>query len=238
MILFQGVRKLYDGTSAGPESVHEDVDLLLDGGRIREVRPHDDAFAAGEEVEVVDARAWTVTPGIIDCHGHVTVLGVGPEDLDRMNGAEGLLWVERILHTTLVDGGVTTMRDIAGATDRVKRLVDDGILIGPRLKIAICMLSTTGGHADFRGPDRCHAELSRLWPEAEGRPSSLVDGPWACRQRVREIAACGADLIKICTSPGVTSPRDRLEHQDFAPEEVTGRLNRHRPGQDRPHAAE
>jgi len=48
----------------------------------------------------------------------------------------------------------------------------------------------------------------------------MVDGPWACRKRVREIAACGADLIKICSSPGVASPSDKLEHQDFAPEEV------------------
>jgi imidazolonepropionase-like amidohydrolase len=37
---------------------------------------------------------------------------------------------------------------------------------------------------------------------------------------VREIAACGADLIKICTSPGVASPSDHLEHQDFTPEEI------------------
>jgi imidazolonepropionase-like amidohydrolase len=82
------------------------------------------------------------------------------------------------------------------------------------------MLSTTGGHADFRGPDRCHAELSRLWPAAPGRPSSIVDGPWEARKRVREIAACGADLIKICSSPGVASPSDSLEHRDFTGEEV------------------
>ncbi len=112
------------------------------------------------------------------------------------------------------------MRDIGGATHFMKRMVDEGVMIGPRLKVAICMLSTTGGHADFRGPDRCHAEISRLWPEAPGRPSSIVDGPWECRKRVREIAACGADLIKLCTSPGVASPSDKLENRDFTPEEI------------------
>ena len=50
-------------------------------------------------------------------------------------------------------------------------------------------------------------ELSRLWPPGPGRPSSIVDGPWACRKRVREIAACGGDLVKICASPGVVSPK-------------------------------
>jgi imidazolonepropionase-like amidohydrolase len=47
-----------------------------------------------------------------------------------------------------------------------------------------------------------------------------VDGPWECRKRVRELAACGADLIKVCTSPGVASPGDKLEHREFAPEEL------------------
>jgi len=162
----------------------------------------------------------TITPGLIDCHGHVTALGLTDRDMDLMNGAASILYVEKILHTTLVDGGVTTMRDIGGATDWMKRLVTDGVILGPRLKIAITMLSTTGGHADFRGPDRCHGQLSRLWPSAPGRPSSIVDGPWECRKRVREVAACGADLIKICASPGVASPGDRLEHRDFCPEEV------------------
>jgi imidazolonepropionase-like amidohydrolase len=37
---------------------------------------------------------------------------------------------------------------------------------------------------------------------------------------VREIIACGADLIKLCTSAGVASPSDRLGNRDFTPEEV------------------
>jgi imidazolonepropionase-like amidohydrolase len=37
---------------------------------------------------------------------------------------------------------------------------------------------------------------------------------------VREIAASGADLIKICASPGVASPSDHMDHRDFSPEEV------------------
>lgn len=224
MLVLAKIEKLYDGTSATRSAVHARVDVAIEGGRIRSVRPHDPALLArgsGEQADVVDCSGLTATPGLVDCHGHVTILGLEPRQMDRMNGPEGLLLVERILYTTLVDGGVTTMRDVGGATHRIKALVDEGVLIGPRLKVAICMLSTTGGHADFRGPDRCHAELSRLWPPVEGRPSSIVDGPWECRKRVREIAACGADLIKICASPGIASPSDRLGHRDFSPEEVT-----------------
>lgn len=220
MLVLSNVATLYDGTSATKKAVHKGVDLWIDAGKVKAVRPHGKGEKIGPDHTRVDCAGLTVTPGLVDCHGHVTVLGLSSADMDRSNGPESLLWVERVLAVTLVDGGVTTMRDVGGATHRMKRLVDDGTWVGPRLKIAICMLSTTGGHADFRGPDRCHAEISRLWPEMGGRPSSIVDGPWECRKRVREIAACGADLIKLCTSPGVASPGDALEHRDFTAEEI------------------
>lgn len=220
MLFLSNVAKLYDGSAATDTAVRAGVDVLIDGARIHAIEPHRPDRTIGPDHAVVDCSRYTVTPGLIDCHGHVTVLGLDEPAMERMRAGAQLLWVERILHTTLVDGGVTTMRDVGGATHLVKRLVDDGTLLGPRLAISICMLSTTGGHADFRGPDRCHAEVSQLWEPGPGRPASIVDGPWECRKRVREIAACGADLVKLCTSPGVASPGDKLEHRDFTAEEI------------------
>jgi imidazolonepropionase-like amidohydrolase len=220
MIILSNIQKLYDGTSATSDAIHEQVDLWIDNGKIESLHPHAPKRPQGSSVHRIDCSSFTVTPGLIDCHGHVTLFGIGRDPLERMNSSEGLLYAERILYTTLVNGGVTTLRDVGGATHMLKRLVQEGFLIGPRLKIAICMLSTTGGHADFRGPDRCCGEISRLWPPGPGRPSSIVDGPWACRKRVREIAACGADLVKICASPGVVSPTDKLEHRDFTAQEI------------------
>ncbi len=220
MIILSNILKLYDGTSDTAEAIRERLDVWIDGGLIKAVQPHNPSNPQGSEVQRVDCSAYTVTPGLIDCHGHVTLWGVGNDNLDRMNSPEAPFWAERILYRTLVHGGVTTLRDVGGATQVLKRLVDQGVLLGPRLQLAICMLSTTGGHADFRGPDRCCGELSRLWPAGPGRPSSIVDGPWDCRKRVREIAACGGDLVKICASPGVVSPTDHLEHRDFTLEEM------------------
>lgn len=220
MIVLSNIHKLYDGTSATSESIHERVDVWIDDGTIKAVSPHNPARPQGSDVHRIDCATYTVTPGLIDCHGHVTLWGVGNVELERMNSPEAPFWAERILYRTLVQGGVTTLRDVGGATSVLKRLVDQGVVLGPRLKLAICMLSTTGGHADFRGPDRCCGALSRLWPAGPGRPSSIVDGPWECRKRVREIAACGGDLVKICASPGVVSPSDHLEHRDFTLEEM------------------
>ncbi len=220
MIILSNIQKLYDGTSATAEAILERMDVWVDGAMIKAVHPHNPTHPQGSEVQRVDCSAYIVTPGLIDCHGHVTLWGVGNENLDRMNSPEAPFWAERILYRTLVEGGVTTLRDVGGATQVLKRLVEQEVLLGPRLQLAICMLSTTGGHADFRGPDRCCGELSRLWPAGPGRPSSIVDGPWECRKRVREISACGGDLIKICASPGVISPTDHLEHRDFTLEEM------------------
>ncbi|MFT4541716.1 MAG: imidazolonepropionase-like amidohydrolase, partial [Planctomycetota bacterium] len=220
MIVLSNIARLYDGTSSTTKAVQTGVDMYIDGARIHSVEAHQAERPEGDQLEVIDASAWTVTPGLIDCHAHVTITGLESARLDATNSPAGLAHIEKVLYRTLVDGGVTTARDIGGATQLIQRLVGDGTFIGPRLKIAICMLSTTGGHADFRGPDRCHASISRLWPEGPGRPSSIVDGPWECRKRVREIAACGGDLIKLCTSPGVASPSDKLEHQDFSAEEI------------------
>lgn len=219
-LVLENVHKLYDGTDSGAPAVHRNVDLVLENGRVAALVPHRPGTPRDPAAHVVDCSRHTVTPGLIDCHGHVTILGLREGDIGRMNGPASALWVEKVLHTTLVDGGVTTLRDVGGATHWMKRAVAEGVMLGPRLKISVCMLSTTGGHADFRGPDRCHAELSQLWPPAPGRPSSLCDGPWECRKRVRELAACGADLIKVCASPGVASPGDKLEHREFAPEEL------------------
>jgi len=220
MIIFSNIRKLYNGTSASSAAIHQGVDLWVEGGMIQKVVPHNPKPLKGSDIRHIDCSTYTVTPGLIDCHGHVTLFGVSRAEMERMNSQEGLLYTEKILYSTLVNGGVTTLRDVGGATHFLKRMVDEGVMMGPRLKIAICMLSTTGGHADFRGPDRCCGAVSQLWPPGPGRPSSIVDGPWSCRKRIREIAACGADLIKICASPGVVSPTDKLEHQDFTAQEI------------------
>lgn len=219
-VILSNIRKLYDGSAKDESAVHTGCDLHLADGKIKELRPHDPEARTTEDVDVISAANWYVTPGLIDCHGHVTVFGLSKEDLETTESAAGIVYVEKILWRTLVEGGVTTLRDVGGATHMMKRLVDEGVFIGPRMKIAICMLSTTGGHADFLGPDRCHGEMQNFWGPAPGRPTSVVDGPWECRKRVREIIACGADLIKLCTSPGVASPSDHLENQDFSPEEI------------------
>lgn len=218
--LLSNIAKLYDGSSSDKRALHAQVDVLVENGRISSVAPHDPQRPKSEGIVVVDCTGMTVTPGIIDCHGHITLLGTTAPELEKMNSLAAPYYIEKILYTTLVNGAVTTMRDVGGATHFMKRMVEEGVLIGPRLKIAVCLLSTTGGVSDYRGLDRCHGDLSKLFPPIAGRPSSIVDGVEACRQRVREVIACGADLIKFCASGGVVSPTSTLDSRAFTPAEV------------------
>src|SRR6186997_2705742 len=116
MLILSNIRQLYDGTGAERRAVSSSVDVHIDTakGRIETLRPHDPSLRVGESHTLVDCSAYTVTPGLIDCHGHITVLGLDRPAMDTMLGGSMLVYVEKILHTTLVDGGVTTMRDIGG----------------------------------------------------------------------------------------------------------------------------
>ena len=40
------------------------------------------------------------------------------------------------------------MRDAGGADAGLRKAVNDGVLVGPRMQVAITMLSQTGGHND------------------------------------------------------------------------------------------
>ena len=85
MIVLSNARKLYDGKSAEPHSVHTAVDLTIEGERIRSVAPHDPTLVPGDGRAVIDCSDYTITPGLVDCHGHITALGLTGEAIDRSN---------------------------------------------------------------------------------------------------------------------------------------------------------
>jgi imidazolonepropionase-like amidohydrolase len=115
-----------------------------------------------------------------------------------------------------LDTGITTVRDAGGADLGVKEAVDNGLIEGPRMKIAVTILSQTGGHND--GWMACGVSLNG--PPVPGKPGPIVDGVDAVRERVRELIRAGADQIKVCTSGGVLSPRDDPRHAHFRLDEL------------------
>ena len=204
-ILFQGGR-VFDGTG----SPLAEADVVVEAGRILEVGSGLDGDQA------VDAGGATLLPGLFDCHVHVVV-----STIDLLVGLQQPFSYQfyaaaRNLERTL-DRGITTVRDAGGADLGVKQAVDDGLISGPRLRIAISVLGQTGGHTDGWMPSGQRVNLFTPHP---GMPSSIVDGVEEMRRKVRELRRAGADVIKICTSGGVLSPRDNPRHAHFNLDEL------------------
>jgi len=198
--------RVFDGTG----SAVSDADVVISEGKIADVGPGLDGD------EQVDVRGLTILPGFIDCHVHVMVSGIDLVRRLQRPFSYPFFQAARNLEATL-DCGITTVRDAGGADLGIQRAVEDGLIDGPRLQIAISALSQTGGHGDGWLPSGITTFLMSPHP---GRPPSLADGPEEVRKRVREIIRAGANVIKVHTSGGVLSPRDSPKHAQFQPDEL------------------
>ena len=203
--LFHG-GNLFDGTGSDPAP----ADVVVSDGRVVEVGTGLDGD------EGVDCSGSTLLPGLFDCHVHVTKSGVdmmkrlsSPFSYQFFEAAENLLATLRV--------GITTIRDASGADLGIQQAVNDGLVIGPRMQISVTAISQTGGHGDGWMPSGICVTGFESHP---GRPSSLVDGPEEMRKKVRELVRAGANVIKVCTSGGVLSPRDSPRHGHFRDDEL------------------
>ncbi|QXG76490.1 amidohydrolase family protein [Modestobacter sp. L9-4] len=203
--VFSGGQVL-DGTGAPAAP----ADVAVQDGRIVEVGVGLDGD------EVVDCTGATVLPGLFDCHVHVMMSGVDLMRTLQTPFSYGFYEALHNLRRTLALG-ITSVRDAGGADLGVAEAVRRGLISGPRMQIAISMLSQTGGHGD--GWHVCGAELPLMGPHP-GRPRTIVDGPDEMRRTVRELLRAGADVIKVATSGGVLSARDDPRHPHFRPEEL------------------
>ena len=204
-IVFRGGR-VFDGTGADPA----EADVAVEGDRIVAVGPGLDGD------EAIDLAGQTLLPGFFDCHVHVCVSHVDLWKIAQRPFSYAFFEAVRNLGATL-EAGVTSVRDAGGADLGIKEAVADGLVPGPRLQIAVVMLSQTGGHGDSWYPSGATVPFFVPHP---GRPSGLVDGPDEVRRKVREIVRAGADVIKVATSGGVLSPRDDPRHAHFRPAEL------------------
>jgi imidazolonepropionase-like amidohydrolase len=186
------------------------ADVAVQDGRVVEVGPGLDGD------ESVDCTGATLLPGLFDAHVHVMMSGV--DTLRQLQSPFSYGFYEAVhnLRRTLAQG-ITSVRDAGGADLGVAQAVRDGLIAGPRMQIAISMLSQTGGHGD--GWHVCGSELPLMGPHP-GRPRTIVDGADEMRRTVRQLLRAGADVLKVATSGGVLSARDDPQHPHFRPAEL------------------
>jgi imidazolonepropionase-like amidohydrolase len=177
--------------------------VLIEGERITAVSRRDQV-SIPRDATVIDAEGGSILPGLIDTHVHFVLEYLDVLRMLLTPPSLNLLQTIPRMRATL-EAGVTTVRDAAGAPAGLKMAVERGIIAGPRMQVAITILSQTGGHGDHYYP--CCTAL-RFGGPFYDVPDGVVDGIDEMRKRVREVLRAGADWIKLATTGGVLSPAD------------------------------
>lgn len=161
----------------------------------------------------IDLRGYTLLPGLIDVHTHLTMdTNFDPYHELTTDVAREALNGARFAKITL-EAGFTSARNVhaAGYADVALRdYINAGLIPGPHLQVSGPAIGITGGHCDDNLlPYSFHA----TW-------DGVADGIPAVQHKVRENIKYGADLIKICATGGVLSKGDDPQASQFTIEEM------------------
>jgi imidazolonepropionase-like amidohydrolase len=173
-------------------SVTQNAVIIVRGDRIEQVGA---GVSIPSGAKVIDLSAFTVLPGLIDCHTHVMLQ---PED---ERGAPPVVTKSQAFRTVQavaaakrdLEAGFTTMRDLdsegAGFADvAIRDGINRGIIPGPRLFVSTYALTITGGHMNNAG----------LNPDIQiPEPATLTDSRDAMIAEIRREIKYGADWIKL-----------------------------------------
>lgn len=180
--------RLFDG-----ESIHTDWALLVEGNKIVTVGPKQNIKVTEGTININYGNA-TVMPGMIEGHSHLLLYPYNITDWDTqvLKETDSYRTVRATVHAknTLL-AGFTTARDLgtegAGYSDvSLKRAINEGIIIGPRLMVAGRAIVSTGSYGP-KGYDTDQQIMLGAEP-ADGNDLIRV---------VRDQIGKGADFIKI-----------------------------------------
>lgn len=157
-------------------------DVLVDGERIAVVGKLPEETQCDHEV---DGTGKFLLPGVIDCHGHSTMVCGTRHMPDFFASSDAELTLDGAINAEkMVRCGITTIRDCGGRrfeTLAVRDYINKGKLIGPRMLCSGTPLKVVGGH----------------------EPGADYTGPWEARARVREFLMHGVDFLKVMVTGGL-----------------------------------
>ena len=187
--------------------VAREVSIFVKNDKIESIRPGYLSAAAlsgvpAGQVEVIDLKDKFVMAGLIDAHVHLG-FGTFPAALKAAR--------EKVM------SGATTVRDAGGIPEVIFPLrdaINQGLVNGPRILASGGLISTTGGHGDFRNGN-FQAEL-----EGPAFSSGICDGEGECLKKTRLQIQLGADQVKVIATAGVLDNSDTGLEQQFTDAEL------------------
>jgi len=217
-VLFENVR-VFDGKS---ERLTPPVNVLVVGNTIQSIGALPITAPAGAEVTRIVGNGRTLMPGLIDNHVHVVMTAstqaemVDPQATFTSIEAKGAEEARQMLLR-----GFTTVRDLGGPSFGIKKAIDSGQAVGPRIYPSGAMISQTSGHGDSRLP----TERSRRF---FGKPSIgeelgfnfIADGRDEVLTATRENLRFGAAQIKVMAGGGAATAYDPLDVTQYTLDEL------------------
>src|SRR5207249_937045 len=165
----------------------------------------------------IDAMGGSILAGLIDCHVHFML--EYPDIMRGLTTQPSLRLLQGIprMRATL-EAGITTVRDAGGTPAGLKIAVERGIIPGPRMQVAVSLISQTGGHGDGFFP--CCVDIGLFGIRFYDVPDGVADGIEEVRKTTREILRAGADWIKLATTGGVLSVSDTPTSSQLTIDEI------------------
>ena len=203
--------KLIDGVSENPKSVFS---IIVEKDKIVDVV--EGYLDPGKGDRAIDLNSYTVLPGLMDMHVHLSGESNPKKYLERFTmdlddyAYQSISYAKKTLMA-----GFTTVRDLGGPINNSLRdAIEKGLVVGPRIFSSGNALATTGGHAD---------PTNGMKFEFAGDPGpkqGVVNGLEDARKAVRQQYKNGADLIKITATGGVLSVAKSGENPQFKEDEI------------------
>lgn len=211
-VLFENVR-IFDGKASALSAASN---VLVKGNVIERIST---AAIEPAGAEVISGGGRVLMPGLIDAHWHAMLIASTPAEAMGDVGFANLAAGDEATHTLM--RGFTTVRDVGGPVFGLKRAIDNGIVVGPRIYPSGAMITVTSGHGDFRQFSDLPRQIGGPFTPMERNGGSIVvDSPDEVRLRAREQFMQGAAHIKITAGGGVSSPFSPLDVTTFTGAEL------------------
>lgn len=190
--------------------------ILIRDGVIADVGPNIDVPAGAR---VVDLSAYTVLPGLMDAHTHLTIDQKNQDPLAELEhtAAERAFGSLPNARAVLL-AGFTTVRDLGAYRALVDVALRDAInrgdVPGPRMYVAGAYVTITGGAGAVTGfaPD-----VTLPWDLRYGNANSASE----VRERIRALAGQRVDVIKMFATGAVLTHNSNPGGREATPEELS-----------------